>query len=147
MAGGTEAMGAIAIVDALRKLQAAKGKTLNLFADDPVIGKYRFSALVTDLDLSALTVTKECPSGKITDGLTFDTSNCKPAGKETIDVNETDCSLTPTVTGCMTLPTLSGCPVGKLVLPADRQRRTAMAQLHMEHGIPVRALLCVRQTL
>lgn len=32
---------------------AAKGKTLNLFADDPVIGKYRFSALVTDLDLSA----------------------------------------------------------------------------------------------
>ena len=35
---------------------AAKGKTLNLFADDPVIGKYRFSALVTDLDLSAVTV-------------------------------------------------------------------------------------------
>ena len=31
----------------------AKGKTLSLFADDPVIGKYRFSALVTDLDLSA----------------------------------------------------------------------------------------------
>jgi hypothetical protein len=35
---------------------AAKGKTLNLFADDPVIGKYRFSALVTDLDLSATLV-------------------------------------------------------------------------------------------
>jgi hypothetical protein len=35
---------------------AAKGKTLNLFADDPVIGKYRFSALVTDLDLSAVTI-------------------------------------------------------------------------------------------
>ena len=31
----------------------AKGKTLNLFADDPVIGKWRFSALVTDLDLPA----------------------------------------------------------------------------------------------
>ena len=30
-----------------------KGKTLSLFADDPVIGKYRFSALTTDLDLSA----------------------------------------------------------------------------------------------
>jgi hypothetical protein len=32
---------------------AARGKTLNRFADDPVIGKYRFSALVTDLDLPA----------------------------------------------------------------------------------------------
>ena len=32
---------------------AAKGKTLNLFAEDPVIGKWRFSALVTDLDLPA----------------------------------------------------------------------------------------------
>lgn len=32
---------------------APKGKTLNLFADDPVIGKWRFSALVTDLDLPA----------------------------------------------------------------------------------------------
>ena len=30
-----------------------KGKTLNLFADDPVIGQWRFSALTTDLDLSA----------------------------------------------------------------------------------------------
>lgn len=35
---------------------AAKGKTLNLFADDPVIGKWRFSALVTDLDLPAVAV-------------------------------------------------------------------------------------------
>ena len=35
---------------------SAKGKTLSLFADDPVIGKYRFSALVTDLDLPAVTV-------------------------------------------------------------------------------------------
>jgi hypothetical protein len=33
-----------------------KGKTLNLFADDPVIGLWRFSALTTDLDLSAETV-------------------------------------------------------------------------------------------
>ena len=32
---------------------APKGKTLNLFADDPVIGQWRFSALTTDLDLSA----------------------------------------------------------------------------------------------
>jgi DNA-directed RNA polymerase subunit L len=32
---------------------APKGKTLNLFADDPVIGRWRFSALVTDLDLPA----------------------------------------------------------------------------------------------
>jgi len=34
----------------------AKGKTLKLFADDPVIGKYRFSALVTDLDLPAVVI-------------------------------------------------------------------------------------------
>ena len=32
---------------------APKGKTLSLFADDPVIGKWRFSALVTDLNLPA----------------------------------------------------------------------------------------------
>ena len=35
---------------------APKGKTLNLFADDPVIGKWRFSARVTDLDLSAVVI-------------------------------------------------------------------------------------------
>ena len=35
---------------------APKGKTLNLFADDPVIGKYRFSALVSDVDLSAVLI-------------------------------------------------------------------------------------------
>ena len=35
---------------------APKGKTLNLFADDPVIGQWRFSALVTDLDLSATVI-------------------------------------------------------------------------------------------
>jgi hypothetical protein len=34
----------------------ARGKTLNLFADDPVMGQYRFSALVTSLDMSALQV-------------------------------------------------------------------------------------------
>jgi hypothetical protein len=33
-----------------------KGKTLNLFADDPVIGRYRYSKLVTDLDLPAVMV-------------------------------------------------------------------------------------------
>ena len=32
---------------------APKGKTLNLLADDPVIGKWRFSALVSDLDWPA----------------------------------------------------------------------------------------------
>jgi Transposase DDE domain group 1 len=31
----------------------AKGKTLSLFADDPVQGQYRYGALVTDLDLPA----------------------------------------------------------------------------------------------
>ena len=35
---------------------APKGKTLDLFADDPVIGKYRYSALVTNLDLSAVVI-------------------------------------------------------------------------------------------
>ena len=35
---------------------SARGKTLNLFADDPVIGRYRFSALVSDLDLSAVQI-------------------------------------------------------------------------------------------
>ena len=34
----------------------AKGKTLNLFVDDPVVGKYRYSALTTDLDLPALAI-------------------------------------------------------------------------------------------
>ena len=34
----------------------AKGKTLKLFADDPVIGQYRFSALTTDLDLPATAI-------------------------------------------------------------------------------------------
>jgi hypothetical protein len=33
-----------------------KGKTLNLFANDPVMGQWRFSALTTDLDLPAVEV-------------------------------------------------------------------------------------------
>jgi hypothetical protein len=33
--------------------ETARGKTLSLFADDPVIGTYRFSAIVSDLDLPA----------------------------------------------------------------------------------------------
>ena len=33
-----------------------KGKSLNLFADDPVIGQWRYSALVTDLDLPAVVI-------------------------------------------------------------------------------------------
>lgn len=33
-----------------------KGKALNLFADDPAIGQWRYSALVTDLDLPAAVV-------------------------------------------------------------------------------------------
>jgi len=37
----------------IEQRDAPKGKTLNLFADDPIIGKWRFSALVTDLDLPA----------------------------------------------------------------------------------------------
>lgn len=34
----------------------AKGKTLNLFADDPAIGQWRYSALVSDLDLPATAI-------------------------------------------------------------------------------------------
>jgi hypothetical protein len=33
-----------------------KGKMLNLFADDPAIGQWRYSALVTDLDLPAVAI-------------------------------------------------------------------------------------------
>ena len=36
--------------------EAAKGKTMSLFADDPVIGKWRFSAIVSDLDLPAQSI-------------------------------------------------------------------------------------------
>jgi IS4 transposase len=35
---------------------SAKGKTLNLFADDPVIGQWRFASLVTELDLPAVAI-------------------------------------------------------------------------------------------
>ena len=43
----------VGIRQQIEQRAAPKGKSLNLFADDPVIGKWRFSALVTDLDLSA----------------------------------------------------------------------------------------------
>jgi Transposase DDE domain group 1 len=46
----------IGIRQHIDKRAAPKGKTLNLFADDPVIGKWRFSALVTDLDLPAAAI-------------------------------------------------------------------------------------------
>ena len=37
----------------IQRREEAKGKTLSLFADDPYLGQYRFSALVTDLTLPA----------------------------------------------------------------------------------------------
>ena len=43
----------IGIRQHIEQRAAPKGRTLNLFADDPVIGKWRFSALVSDLDLPA----------------------------------------------------------------------------------------------
>ncbi len=43
----------IGIRQHIEQRTAPKGKSLSLFADDPVIGKWRFSALVTDLDLPA----------------------------------------------------------------------------------------------
>lgn len=46
----------IGIRQHIEQRAAPKGKTLNLFADDPVIGKWRFSALVTDLDLPATVI-------------------------------------------------------------------------------------------
>ncbi len=46
----------IGIRQHIEQCAAPKGKTLNLFADDPVIGKWRFSALVTDLDLPATVI-------------------------------------------------------------------------------------------
>jgi hypothetical protein len=46
----------IGIRQSIARRAAPKGKTLNLFADDPVMGQWRFSALTTDLDLSAVAV-------------------------------------------------------------------------------------------
>lgn len=46
----------IGIRQHIEQRKEPKGKTLNLFVDDPVIGKWRFSALVTDLDLPAVAV-------------------------------------------------------------------------------------------
>ena len=40
----------------IARREQAKGKTLSLFADDPVLGSYRFAALVTTLDLPAAEV-------------------------------------------------------------------------------------------
>ncbi|MDV6344320.1 hypothetical protein [Nitrosomonas sp. Is37] len=42
------------IVGILQKIDEqpdAKGKTLSIFADDPVFAQYHYSALVTDMDL------------------------------------------------------------------------------------------------
>ena len=47
---------AVGIRQHVEQRAAPKGKTLNLFADDLVMGKWRFSALVTDLDLPAESV-------------------------------------------------------------------------------------------
>jgi hypothetical protein len=46
----------IGIRQHIEQRESPKGKTLNLFADDPVVGKWRYSALVSDLNLSAVTV-------------------------------------------------------------------------------------------
>ena len=43
----------IGIRQHIEQRTAPKGKTLSLFADDPMIDKWRFSTLVTDLDLPA----------------------------------------------------------------------------------------------
>ena len=40
----------------IKKRPQAKGKQLSLFADDEVIGSWRYSAIVTDMDLPALMV-------------------------------------------------------------------------------------------
>lgn len=46
----------IGIRQHIARRENAKGKTLSLFADDPMLGQYRFAALVTDLDLPAQAV-------------------------------------------------------------------------------------------
>lgn len=46
----------IGIRQHIERRASAKGKTLSLFGDDPVLGKYRYSALVTDLELSAVVI-------------------------------------------------------------------------------------------
>jgi len=46
----------IGIRQHVARRENAKGKTLSLFADDPMLGHYRFAALVTDLDLPAQAV-------------------------------------------------------------------------------------------
>ena len=56
--------------------------------------------------------TMQCPSGVVTIGSTFDTSNCKPVGVTT-DPNATNCSITPTAVGCIAPPTGMGCVTGR----------------------------------
>ena len=56
--------------------------------------------------------TLQCPSGVVTTGATFDTSNCRAAGS-TVDRNATNCAITPTAVGCMAPPTGQGCVVGR----------------------------------
>jgi len=46
----------IAIRQHIKQRANAKGKTLSLFADDEAIGQWRYSALVTDLNLPALQI-------------------------------------------------------------------------------------------
>ena len=46
----------IAIRQHVKQRANAKGKTLSLFADDEAIGQWRYSALVTDLNLPALQI-------------------------------------------------------------------------------------------
>ena len=55
--------------------------------------------------------TMQCPSGVVTVGSTYDTSNCRPVG-QTVDPNATNCSITPTVVGCIAPPTGQGCRPG-----------------------------------
>lgn len=57
--------------------------------------------------------TKSCPDGKVTDGLSYDTTNCRQAGTQPVDPNATNCTITPQAIGCVSLPTLKGCDIGK----------------------------------
>ncbi|MEB0033173.1 hypothetical protein QN372_20760, partial [Undibacterium sp. RTI2.1] len=57
---------------------------------------------------------KECPSGIVTDGRTFNTDNCKQAGTSSqIDLYATNCNITPTAVGCAPAPTMKSCDVGR----------------------------------
>lgn len=56
--------------------------------------------------------TKVCPSGVVTTGQTFNTENCSAIGKQPPNVNETNCTLTPSAKGCSSAPSLKGCESG-----------------------------------